>query len=422
MTSDGSSSRRSFLKSSALVGASLIGSGIGSRALGKPEHKSIVVVGAGAFGGWTALQLLEKGAKVTLLDAWGPGNSRASSGGETRIIRGTYGSGRVYTQMAARSLELWHKYEKQWNLKLFFRSGVLWMTGTDDAYERQALPFLKEAGIAFEKLTAQECSRRWPQINYDGISWAVYEPNSGYLAARRSCEAVLNAFIKQGGEYRQAQVTPGQITSKRMQDVKLGSGDSLHPDTYVFACGPWLGKVFPFLSSSITPTRQEVFFFGTAAGDLRFTDVQLPVWSDDSRRDLSGFPGRHWFYGIPGNYWRGFKIADDMRGAPIDPTTMEREISAEGLAAARAYLRIRFPELANAPLVESRVCQYENSTDQNFILDRHPEAENVWILGGGSGHGFKHGPAFGEMASEAVLAMKSAPAEFKIERLLHNNS
>lgn len=418
MNSEWSTSRRSFLKGSALVGASVIGSGMGSHALGKPEQKSIVVVGAGAFGGWTALQLLEKGAKVTLLDAWGPGNSRASSGGETRIIRGTYGAGRIYTQMAARALKLWQEYEKRWNMQLFFRSGVLWMTGTDDSYELTALPFLSESGIRFEKLSANDCAKRWPQINCDGISWAVYEPDSGYLAARRSCEAVLNAFLKKGGEYKQAQVTPGQIASKRMQDVKLGSGDSLRADAYVFACGPWLGKVFPFLSSSITPTRQEVFFFGTAAGDLRFTDAQLPVWSDDSRRDLSGFPGRHWFYGIPGNHWRGFKIADDMRGAPIDPTTMEREISQEGLAAARAYLRIRFPELAEAPLVESRVCQYENSSDQNFILDRHPEAENVWLLGGGSGHGFKHGPAFGEMASEAVLDVKSPPAEFKVGRLL----
>jgi glycine/D-amino acid oxidase-like deaminating enzyme len=150
---------------------------------------------------------------------------------------------------------------------------------------------------------------------------------------------------------------------------------------------------------------------------LRYTDAQLPVWSDDSLRQLDGFPGRHWFYGIPGNHWRGFKIADDMRGATVDPTTLERQVSADGLAAARAYLRVRFPALAEAPLVESRVCQYENSTDQNFILDHHPEAPDVWILGGGSGHGFKHGPAFGDMASDAVLGLKTPPPEFRLDRL-----
>ncbi|HEY7351964.1 MAG TPA: FAD-dependent oxidoreductase [Terriglobales bacterium] len=412
------SSRRTFLKSSAVAGAYLIG----SRSFANSRHRSIIVIGAGAFGGWTALKLLEKGAKVTLLDAWGPGNSRSSSGGETRVIRATYGSGRIYTQMAAHALKLWPEYERRWNLKLFFRTGVLWMAGADDSYERAALPLMSEAGVRFEKLSAEECAKRWPQINFDGISWSVYEPESGYLAARRGCEAVLNAFIKQGGEYRQAQVTAGQIASSNMREIKLNSSEELKADAYVFACGPWLGKLFPLLAPTITPTRQEVFFFGTAAGDLRFTDTQLPVWSDDSKRDLDDFPGRHWFYGIPGNHWRGFKIADDMRGATIDPTTMQREVSPEGLAAARAYLRTRFPALADAPLVESRVCQYENSTDQNFILDHHPEAENVWIVGGGSGHGFKHGPAIGDMASDAVLGLKAPPTEFALSRLTKKSS
>jgi sarcosine oxidase len=413
-----SSSRRSFLKSSAVTGAYLIG----SRAVASSRRNSVIVVGAGAFGGWTALHLLKKGAKVTLLDSWGPGNSRASSGGETRVIRATYGSGRIYTQMAARALQLWQEYEQQWNLKLFFRTGVLWMAGSDDSYERASLPLMSEAGVRFEKLSAAECARRWPQINFDGISWSVYEPASGYLAARRSCEAVLNAFIKAGGEYRQAEVMPGQIASHQMQGIKLGSGEALRADSYVFACGPWLGKLFPFLGPIITPTRQEVFFFGTAAGDPRFTDAQLPVWSDDSKGELQGFPGRHWFYGIPGNQWRGFKIADDTRGPTIDPTSMERKVSDAGLAAARAYVRLRFPDLVDAPLVESRVCQYENSTDQNFILDHHPEAQNVWVVGGGSGHGFKHGPAFGDMVSDAVLGRKGPPVEFKLDRLLNGGS
>jgi len=378
-------------------------------------------VGAGAFGGWTALQLLKKGSKVTLLDAWGPANSRASSGGETRIIRATYGSRRIYTRMAARALKLWQEYEREWGLPLLFPTGVLWMTGEEDSYERDALAVLSEADVPFEKLSAAACSKRWPQINFDGIRWAVYEPDSGYLSARVSCEAVLNNFLKQGGEYRQAEVVPGQVEANRMHGIKLGSGEALKADAYVFACGPWLGKLFPFLSQTITPTRQEVFFFGTEAGDLRFTDAGIPVWTDDSHLDLEGFPGKHWFYGIPGSLGRGFKIADDMRGSVADPTSIERRISEEGLAAARAYLQIRFPDLAKAPLVDSRVCQYENSSDQNFVLDLHPEAENVWIVGGGSGHGFKHGPVVGEMVRDAVLGLKAPPLEFKLDRLLTKN-
>src|SRR5438477_8174451 len=156
-------------------------------------------------------------------------------------------------------------------------------------------------------------------------------------------------------------------------------------------------------------TRQEVFFFGTPAADVRFTEAQLPTWIDG---------GKSPFFGVPGNHWRGFKIADDTRGPVIDPTTVERQVSEEKLASARAYLRMRFPALADAPLVDSRVCQCENSTDHNFILDRQPDAGNVWIVGGGSGHGFKHGPVMGEMVAEAVLDLKQPPKEMGLSRLL----
>jgi glycine/D-amino acid oxidase-like deaminating enzyme len=366
---------------------------------------SAIVVGAGAFGGWSALHLLQNGLKVTLVDAWGPGNSRASSGGETRVIRATYGPVGIYTQMVARALELWQEYEQRWNVRLFFRNGALRMAGTDDSYERAAVPLLKEARIRFEKLTAADCTKRWPQINFEDVSWSIYEPDSGYLVARRACEAVLSAFVKEGGQYRQVHAAPGPVAANRMQGINVTPGEVLSADIYVFACGPWLGKVFPRLAPMITPTRQEVYFFGTAAGDSTFTDAQLPAWIDG---------GKHRFYGIPGNQWRGFKIADDSRGPIIDPTTMERQISDEGLAAARSYLRLRFPAMAGAPLLESRVCQYENSPDLNFILDQHPEAENVWIVGGGSGHGFKHGPAMGEMVAKAILGLKSPPSEMRL--------
>jgi glycine/D-amino acid oxidase-like deaminating enzyme len=167
------------------------------------------------------------------------------------------------------------------------------------------------------------------------------------------------------------------------------------------------------LASTITHTRQEVFFFGTPAGDLRFTEEQLPTWIDGGKNPL---------FGVPGNHWRGFKIADDTRGPVIDPSTMERQISEEKLTAARAYLRMRFPAMTGSPLLESRVCQYENSTDHNFILDRYPEAENVWVVGGGSGHGFKHGPVIGEMVADAVLGLKVPPPEMSLRRLLKVSS
>ena len=372
-----------------------------------PGKPSVVVVGAGAFGGWTALMLRRRGAKVTLVDAWGPGNSRASSGGETRVIRGVYAGDRIYTAMARRSFELWHENETRWKKTLYTRTGALWMVADAGEFVRTSLPFLKEFAFPYEELTPAEAGKRYPQIAFDGIRWALLEKEAGFLLARRSCADVVDGLVAEGGEYRQGQASPGEIASGRLAGVALSDGTRLTADAYVFACGPWLPKIFPaLLGARIAPTRQEVFFFGTPAGDPRFSEGQMPVWVETPR----------FFYGIPGNERRGFKIADDARGPAFDPTTGDRTVSAEGLKSAREYVARRFPALASAPLVESRVCQYENSTDHHFIVDRHPEAANVWILGGGSGHGFKHGPAVGELAAGNVLGDKPLEPAFALSR------
>jgi len=370
----------------------------------------IAVVGAGAFGGWTALHLLERGARVTLLDAWGPGNSRASSGGETRIMRGTYGPNQPYTALAARSLKLWEKYERRWKKRFLHRTGVLWMVSSrDDAYERGSIDVLREAGIKFEKLSTAKMKRRWPQINFAGVQWGIFEPECGYLDARVSCQAVVDAFVAVGGEYRQLAVLHDENAgSASLRALALSDGSWLKADIYVFACGPWLGRLFPeTLAYIIRPTKQDIFFFGPPAGDAHFTDGHLPVWGDH----LSSDHGGRFFYGIPGSDSRGFKVADDTRGREFDPTFGERVVSAATLKRVREYMRFRFPAMKDAPLIETRVCQYEQTPDSHFIVDRHPRMNNVWLLGGGSGHGFKHGPALGEMMAELILKDKDKDEE-----------
>ncbi|MGB8579657.1 MAG: FAD-dependent oxidoreductase, partial [Candidatus Sulfotelmatobacter sp.] len=206
----------------------------------------VAVVGAGAFGGWTALHLLERGARVTLLDAWGPGNSRASSGGETRIMRGTYGPDQPYTRLAARALKLWAKYERRWKRQFLHRTGVLWMASSrHDEFERGSPPTLREAGIKFHELSASQMKKRWPQINFEDVYWGIYEPECGYLDARLSCQAVVDAFVIQGGVYRPAAVSSDGLESAPVRRLTLSDGSRLQADLYVFACGPWLGKTFP---------------------------------------------------------------------------------------------------------------------------------------------------------------------------------
>ena len=365
-------------------------------------------MGAGAFGGWTALYLLRRGAKVTLLDAWGPGNSRSSSGGESRIIRGTYGANQPYTKMSARALQLWREHEERWRVQLLHRIGVLWMAATeDDEFERSSLSSLREAGVPYEELSATEIARRWLQISFESVRWGIYEPQGGFLRARLACQKVTEGFVAEGGEFRQAAVLPDGLENG-CGNVTLSDGSKLIADKYVFACGPWLGKLFPeTIGNLVRATKQEVFFFGPPAGDGRFSEGNLPVWADHRERFV---------YGMPASDGRGFKVADDTRGPEFDPTSGDRTISPEGVRLAREYLGFRFPGMKNAPLIEARVCQYENTPDENFIIDRHPESENVWILGGGSGHGFKHGPALGEMMAELVMEEKDSDPLFRLRR------
>ncbi|MGC2195724.1 MAG: FAD-dependent oxidoreductase [Terriglobales bacterium] len=369
----------------------------------------VAVVGAGAFGGWTALYLLRGGARVTLIDAWGPGNSRASSGGETRIIRSTYGPAQPYTELAARALKLWQMNERKWKRHFLHRIGVLWMAaGSDDAWEQGSLEMLKKSKIPHQCLSAPELLKRWPQINFEGVAWGVFEPESGFLTARESCQAVVEGFIAEGGAYRQAAVRADGLDSGPRKALALSDGSEVRADRYVFACGPWMGTLFPqAIGKKIQSTRQDVFFFGTPAGDARFDERNLPVWADHRGRFM---------YGIPGNQRRGFKIADDTRGPEFDPTTGERTINNERLQLARAYIAFRFPGMKNAPLVETRVCQYEQTPDNHFIVDRHPGADHVWLLGGGSGHGFKHGPALGELVAKLVLKERQTEPCWRLER------
>jgi sarcosine oxidase len=221
-----------------------------------------------------------------------------------------------------------------------------------------------------------------------------FEPEAGYLTARAACELVRETFVREGGEYRQAWARPGATVGARMSSVSLSDGSTLAADRIVFACGPWMAQVFPeVIGRRIVATRQEVFFFGTPAGDARYDFGALPSWVHIGERLV---------YGVPSHERRGLKVADDSAGAEVDPTSMERAPSAGGLATARAILGERFPALADAPLVEGRVCQYEASTDGHFLVDRHPQLENVWLVGGGSGHGFKMGPALGEHVAALV--------------------
>ena len=362
--------------------------------MGFTNSYDVAVVGAGVFGAWTTFTLQRAGQKVLLLDAFGPGNSRSSSGDESRVIRMGYGTDEIYSRMAMRSLELWKEFCAETAQSLFYQTGVLWMAVRDDAYAEKIRGTLEKLGVRHERIEREELDARYPQVNWDRVDWGLLEVDSGVLTARRAVAAVVEATCRVGTEYRTEAVVEPE-GKNRLAEVKTVRGVTIRAGNFIFACGPWMGRLFPrVIGERIFATRQEVFYFGVPRGEIRFAPPAMPVCICITSDEM---------YSIPDLEGRGFKVAHDRRGPAFDPDVDDRVVTREGLAQVREYLARRFPAMRDAPVLESRVCQYENTWNGDFLIDRHPELENVWLVGGGSGHGFKHGPAVGEYVARLVM-------------------
>lgn len=381
------------------------------------SKQKIVVVGAGAFGGWTALMLLRKGYDVTLIEAWEAGHSRSSSGDETRIIRSVY-EDKIYAEMTQRAMQLWRENEKVFSQRIFFPIGVLNLLGKNPVRWQKAAQHFDDLGIAYQAFSVQEARKKYPFINFDDIDYASIEWGGGYLLARMGCCVVKEAFIREGGTYKIAAALPfgavQNIKNGRLAALQLADGTALEADAFVFACGAWLGKLFPEqIGDWVRPTRQEIFYFGVPQGSTIMRD--LPVWCDYGTREAGIL-----MYGIPAAEsdaeGRGFKIGRDVAGEQIDPDTLERLNTAAEIAETRDFMAYRFPILRGMPLIEGRVCQYENTLDAHFIVDKLPETDNIWIAGGGSGHGYKHGAAVGDMLADMIAEERAIEPTFMFKR------
>ncbi len=368
----------------------------------------VVVVGSGAFGAWTAYALRHQGHRVTLVDAYGPANSRSSSGGESRITRCSYGNQDFYTRWAVESLVAWKQLQQRSATKVFENTGVLAIAPAGDPYLDQSAMVMQRLGIRHERMNADETMRRFPVFHLDSTESALFEPDSGALMARNSIQVLVNELVAQGVTYKTAAVRAPRGAGT-LPKITTSSGESIAAGHYIFACGPWLPKAFPdLLGDRIRSDRAEVFFLGTPAGDQAYEPPAMPTWMDDY-----GVGGA---YGFPSLDGRGCKVAVDSIVGPMDPDAGNRTVTAPYIAAMREFVRHRFPALAEAPIVESRVCQYEMTADENYILDRHPDFNNVWIAGGGSGHGFKTAPSVGRYMVQLVIEQGPANTMFSITR------
>ena len=480
--------RRDFIKVAGagagvlLLGGQAAAEGITAREGGRSASVragaslDVVVIGAGIWGSFTAYHLRKSGAKVTLVDAYGPGNSRSTSGDESRGVRSSYGDrsgtqGELWMLWARESMQRWRAFDAEWGrdlrLNLFHVTGDLILREDWDNFQLRCKLWWDKHKIPYAILSPEDVRRSYPVVSIDDISAILYEPDAGVVRARRAVHAVAAAFEKLGGQIVIGRASPSKVVNGRLEEIKLDTGTTLRADTFVYAVGPWLGKTFPDLfAKKMRVPIGYVCYFGTPIGDYRFTYPNLPSFN---------FPGVTGWPALPVDN-RGFRVrgaeraptppqtvasagsnagatggasgssaAQNLNAAAVDtgsnaanaggarqsgqaqqqdvppqqqdPDTSDRWATQDRIDGSRRFVAHRFPLLKDAPIAQTHACHYEISSSGNFIVDRHPQMSNVWIAGGGNAEGFKFGPKIGDYVAQRVLGVwadASVDQQFRI--------
>lgn len=344
--------------------------------------RTAAVVGAGIFGASLAHRLARDGWDVSLLERHEPGHERSASGGESRLIRFSHGADAWYTRSAWRARELWRELEAETGRELLVECGVVWFARSETGWEAQSEHALRAEGIPVERLGPDEGNRFFPSFDQGDLEFIVHEPQAGILRAAEATRATVGAAQSKGVRVVRGEAKPGRIEAELV----------------VWACGAWLASLFPDLVP-LRVTRQDVVFFGAGDG---WSTPEVPGWVDYDRA----------IYGLGNLDGIGFKAAPDAEGPAFDPESDERTGDPRSEETARRYTAERFPALASASLALTKVCPYALTPDTHFLLAPHPELPGNWIFGGGSGHGFKHGPALAEYAARVVSGEEEPDERF----------
>jgi sarcosine oxidase len=386
---------------------------------------SAVVVGAGIFGAALADRLVADGWRVTLVDQFEPGDPRSESGGETRLLRYSHGPEPLYTRLAYRARSLWRELGSH----VLIESGVVWFARRDGGWETESERVLRAACVPVERLDPGAVERLFPSLRVDDLEFGLLEPEAGVLRAGDGVRALVARAVSRGLRVEQgtaraegARVVVGAPAAgggrESLDPQAAGGGrESLDPQTaggggaggrrespvleadhVVWACGAWLAPLFPKLVR-LRVTRQDVALFDVP---LEWTTPGAPGWVDfDSS-----------FYGHGLIEPHGMKVSCDSEGADVDPSARPERAAEASIRRSREYLAHRFPALGGSVLRSAPVCHYSLTADGGFLFAQHPEHERVWLLGGGSGHGYKHGPAVAERVAAVLRGVEEPEPRF----------
>ncbi len=366
-----------------------------ARVPGSGDAASAVIVGAGIFGASMADALTGRGWNVTLVERYAPANSRSSSGDASRLLRFGHGesdgNNEWYTRSAWTARGLWRSIGEEEHRDLFVNTGAVWFARRSDGAETLAEEAMRRVGVPCQRLERGELHDHFPDVRTDDLLFALYEPQAGLLRAAESVRVLVERARRRGARMVCGSATPHADGVRVNEEV-------LSADQVIWACGAWLGRLFPEWAP-VTATRQHVFYWDSPPAWRTG-----PAWLDNDRH----------FYGFPDLDGLGIKALSDDIGPPLDLDRPLRQPNPAAELDVRRYLAHRFPALSNVKLLRGQVMHYEITPGRGFLIGPLPGQDRVWIVGGGSGHGFKHGPALGLYVAAVLEGRQKLDERFAI--------
>lgn len=359
-----------------------------------------IVVGAGIAGVMTALALLRKGCSVTLIDRWEPGHSRASSNDYNRIFRSIHGKDEMYTRWVRESRLRWIELQAELGCSLYVECGALVLAAEGHSdWEDGTIETFQKLGVPYFIFGPDELRARFPQFDFRDVAYGLFEPEAGMTMAKRAVVETSKLFQREGGK-----LVRGRVVTDEHEQLFL-NGKPLEADAVVVSTGPWLGEMYRRTISPISNiVRQNIIYTSTPEADTSYDHTEMPCWIDHGMGA----------YGIPSIDGCGVKAAIAWTASIIDLDNDERVVDDATFTRTRQYIGKRLPGLVGQRAVDQKACQIAMTPDTHFILDFHPQHENVLLSGGCSGHLFKHAPVYGEFAAGVALREFGTADRFKI--------
>jgi len=357
----------------------------------------VLILGAGSMGMAAGAYLAKQGVKVLLLDAFDPPHSFGSHHGETRMIRHAYGEGSKYVPLVLRAQQLWGELERETGRRIFENTGVLGIAPSDSLFLEEMLRSAKQYALPVTMLQPAEVTARWPGIRIPEGYVGAFEPGSGFLYCEEAIAAYRQEAVRHGAELRMN--TRAASIEYHADGVTVHTEQgNFHAERLIVTAGAWTGSLLQELSIPLQVTRKTVAWYD--ADESLYGTGRFPAFFIDTPEEK--------FYGFPNVNGAGLKVGSHDAGEAVSPDNINREFRAgpanEGNLPSAVQ---RFFPQANGRLLKGSVCMYTNTPDEDFIIDRHPEHEHVFIISACSGHGFKFASTIGEIAAQWALTGRS---------------